>query len=421
MKNLFGIRLATLMLSCTLTSAFANEYTETSSTPITQIDVAVDVFAVDNNSTIDDYSQILANNRPEHSPRITAKAGKSVLIDLDTSANKGETVQVKFTADNSAVKYDLELVINESDIVANVASDDINKVLVFIADIKGVSKLIKVTTNIQAPEHSIASRAEAEQQLNLQRKKRMVEPDQHFFQWDKVFQTNGDMDQLLAKGKASPRNGFNNYKGREQNRYYFVYITNNDNSRPIRGVLKARNKNMSQGMNFVVLPNKTIFLGEWSGVARFKFTDVSFLTEEEQNAIRKAAEEQQLARQQLTFSKQLLMSEPDQHYFQAEKVWQKDRELKKRVQRSNANETGMSNKSRYHYLTNNDSNRVIKGVIIVNSVGKRSNDTAINFVILPNKSIYFGQWDSKYSFKLSEVSFLTEEETETLGKMKNSE
>jgi hypothetical protein len=293
---------------------------------------------------------------------------------------------------------------------------------VFIADIKGVAKLIKVTTNLQAPEHSLASRAEARQQLNLQRKKRMVEPDQHFFQWDKVFQTNGNMDQLLAKGKASPRNGFNiNYKGREQNRYYFVYITNNDNSRPIRGVLKARNKHISQGMNFVVLPNKTIFLGEWSGVARFKFTDVSFLTEEEQNAIRKAAEKKQLARQQLTFSKQLLMTEPDQHYFQAEKVWQKDSELKKRVQRSNANETGMSNRNRYHYLTNNDSNRVIKGVITVNAVGKRSNDTAINFVILPNKSIYFGQWDSKYSFKLSEVSFLTEEETEALGKMKNSE
>jgi len=282
MKIVFGIRLATLLLSCALTNAFANEHSETNTQePILQIDVAVDVFAVDNGATIDDYSEILASNSPEHSPKTTASAGQPALININTTSGKGEEVQVKFFADKLAEKYDLELVINENDTIANVDSNDINNVLVFIAQIKGVTKLIKVTTHIQAPEHSNASRIAAEQQLNLERKKHIVEPDQHYFQWDRVWQTNGRMDKLIKKGKSTSRWGYAYANGQKRQRRYFVYITNNDNSRPIRGVLQSITKNLSTGMNFVVLPNKTIFLGEWSGVARFKFTDVSFLTEAE--------------------------------------------------------------------------------------------------------------------------------------------
>jgi len=426
MKIVFGIRLATLMLSCAFTCAFANDHLETNSQePNIQLDVVIDVFAVDNGSTLNDYSEIIKSHRPEYTSKITASAGQPALININTTSGKGEVVQVKFFADKLAEKYDLELVINENDTIANVDSNDINNVLVFIAQIKGVTKLIKVTSHIQAPEHSIANRAAAEQQLDLQRKKNIVEPDQHFFQWDKVWQTNGNMDKLLVKGKARSRGGFITSNSHNRNRRYFVYITNNDNSRPIRGVLQSITKNLSTGMNFVVLPNKTIFLGEWSGVARFKFTDVSFLTEAEQIAINKIAEEQQLAQQQLTFSKQLLMTEPDQHYFQAEKVWHKNETMKKLIQKSNGKEAGIYNQSRFNYLTNNDSNRVIKGIITVNSkhnsVGKVRKNTTLSFTILPNKSIFIGQWDPKYTFNITDVSFLNDAELAALEKLKENE
>jgi hypothetical protein len=416
MKIVFGIRLATLMLSCALTSVVASE--TSSQLPIVQIDVAVDVFALDKGSTIDDYNHILEDNRPEHSPKATATAGQAALITINTSANKGENVQVKFIADKLAVKYDLELVINESDVIANVAANDINNVLVFIADIKGMSKLIKVTTTIQAPEHSVASMAAAKMQLYLQRKKGMVEPDQHFFQWNKIWQTNDNMEKLLIKSK--PRNHHHTtQKSAASHSYNFVYLTNNDDSRPIRGILKPKTKHNKTAMSFVVLPNKTIFLGEWSPSMRFNITDVSFLTVEEQNAISKTNAEQQLSLQ-----RKKRMVEPDQHFFYWDKVWQTndnmERVLKKARVRYQPDFTHKSTtRDRYNfvYITNNDDSRPIRGIL---KPATKLDKAAMSFVVLPNKTIFLGEWSVGAKFNMTDVHFLTVEETDALKTMKKT-
>lgn len=133
---------------------------------------------------------------------------------------------------------------------------------------------------------------------------------------------------------------------------------------------------------------------------------------------------QQLAMQMLTLSKRLVLVDSDQEYFQEDKIWVSDH---RRYRIMNRFEEMMGVQT--FYLTNNDPERLIKGIIELSSpkllrvprseynfgihnFGLKNNQ--LEFVVLPGKTVLIGRWQKTVALEIKEASFLSDEDVEKL-------
>jgi len=140
----------TLFMNSYAMNAGANDI-EKKPTP-DKVEVTVDIFALNSELTIKDYSTILEINKPESSPQFTVTAGEHHSIDISNDELNWKSsgiTRIKFVTNHNASKFDLEfeLVTGEVNNIGSATSIDIGKVMIMSANLDNETKLIRVTTS----------------------------------------------------------------------------------------------------------------------------------------------------------------------------------------------------------------------------------------------------------------------------------
>jgi len=118
---------------------------------LAKINVSIDIFPLEGELTIDDYPQILKENKPESSPTFTAIAGEPNSVDISNAElnwNSKGTTRIKFVANKSANEFDLnfELVRGKIYTIGTATSMEVGQTMLMSANFDNVTKLIRVAT-----------------------------------------------------------------------------------------------------------------------------------------------------------------------------------------------------------------------------------------------------------------------------------
>jgi len=119
-----------------------------------KIYVSIDIYAIDGELSIDDYPNILENHVPEHTPALLVFSGQPSLIEIgdqDSSGNSISMTRIKFSPDKAGTKFDLdfELLAGSESNIGTAKEMDIGSVFLMSVNLNNVTKLIRVTTNLQ--------------------------------------------------------------------------------------------------------------------------------------------------------------------------------------------------------------------------------------------------------------------------------
>jgi hypothetical protein len=145
-----------LVIGCSLINVYAEENTKLEQKEaLAKVDVIIDVFPLDGELTINDYPQILKNNKPESSPQFTVIAGELSSVDISNKElnwKASGSTRIKFVTNANASEFNLEFEIVSEKVnnIASVASMEIGKVMLMSANLDNVTKLIRVTTARQS-------------------------------------------------------------------------------------------------------------------------------------------------------------------------------------------------------------------------------------------------------------------------------
>jgi hypothetical protein len=118
---------------------------------LAKVDVSIDIFPLKGELTIDDYPEILKENKPESSPRFTAIAGEPNSVDISSKElnwNSSGTTRIKFVANNNASKFDLNFEMDKGKIytIGTATSMEVGQIMLMSANFDNITKLIRVTT-----------------------------------------------------------------------------------------------------------------------------------------------------------------------------------------------------------------------------------------------------------------------------------
>jgi hypothetical protein len=153
----FNIRLSILVLimGFSIIDTYAEEDSKFEQKEVSaKVDVIIDIFPLEGELTINDYPQILKENKPENSPQFTVIAGEPNSVDISNKdlnwKSKGST-RIKFVTNTNASKFNLEfeIVRGKTNNIGSATSMEVGKIMLMSANLDNVTKLIRVTTTRQ--------------------------------------------------------------------------------------------------------------------------------------------------------------------------------------------------------------------------------------------------------------------------------
>ncbi|MCJ8319337.1 MAG: hypothetical protein MJK12_06870 [Colwellia sp.] len=284
----------------------ANNKQQASTETLAQVGVSVKIYPLKEASkgklSVDELTQIIANSEAEYSPGLVVEEGKTAEISINNSDknNDIDELKIKFHLNKTANKYaiDVELYQDQSNSISSVTDIDVGSDLIFTAKINDIAKIIKVKTI--AIEGSLAETL-AKSRLQLTRSTFIISEAQQYFQEDKVWDT--------SKRRI---NDLKNNNGRIMgNNSNFYYLTNNDNTRLIKGAVKIQRANNIEPptsvqftglynyslsdnlLEFIVLPQQSVLLGRWWKSLQIEVVAADFLSAEETEQLKAKHEKNQ--------------------------------------------------------------------------------------------------------------------------------
>jgi len=258
-----------------------------------EVKVAIDIFPLDSSSDINKISNILETEKPEYSPRLTVLSGETAVINMKDKSIEMESndfQQIKIFIDDLAKKFDInfEFSPDEEKNNSSIAAFDIGSDLVFTTSINNTSKLIRVITKLDNNDDADSIQSLAIQKLTISKKVRLFKYEQEYFQGHKIWLHDNRRYRTMQR-----------YEQRLTDHISYFYLTNNDPEHLIKGTIKLRspfnfadNSSVEHiGLNnygfrknrleFVVLPNQTVLLGQWANGVSLKLMKAAYVPADE--------------------------------------------------------------------------------------------------------------------------------------------
>jgi len=315
MQTVCKISLAYILTLFITLTVKANNITKVSSlnsdqNSVKKINVNISVFSLDESITPDDYLKVLKQNKPQYQPHLLALSGEPAVLNITNK--KSNNISVNFLANKQATQYDLtiELVNDNKKNIASVNKIEVGHPIVFSANLSNKLKLIKVDTAIDNSTNLNIQGISAISQLKRFNKLNFIMPSQQYFDANNIYRKDNKL-----KKSAKRALGFDSLAEQASK---FSYITNMNDQQIIKGIIKVNDNNaplQSGGditnvrggklasptsigkvstkrhkdylFEFYVLPNKTIFLGQFSNNANVNIIYASYLSTNELNKLKR--------------------------------------------------------------------------------------------------------------------------------------